>query len=207
MIERITRIHDDRSSNLGKITPATMKIDRQKLIRWECLARYFSQEKGKKLDVIFNNPSCDNGNRITVLNRLELTLEQKEFLLEVFDIDYIYIQDKKPILIEEKIKNIESEKFHAGNYIYFDHGTSTQYKHLREAYECGIEAGILLRCIKFKKMPEGLLGYAITKNENIEFEDSKFYPIQNCLHLKYQTKIPVDDFIKNMRELARNSRD
>ena len=179
------------------------KIDRRKLIRWECLARYYGG-RGKILDVIFANPLCRDDERLKILDKLHITLEQKEFLLKVFDIDYIYIQNEKPILIEEKIKNIESKRFQSGNYIYFDFHTSTQYDNLYKASKLGIKAGILLRCIKFKKKPEELLGYAIINNKNIEIEYSKFYPIEKCKRLKYGAKIPVDNFIKKMRKLVKS---
>ena len=178
-----------------------LKIDRRKLIKWECLARQYPERQGKILDTIFENPLCKDETRIEILNSLELSVEQRSFLLNVFDIDYIYTLNKKPILMEEKTKNIEGKKFRKGNYIYCNHGTSTQYRHLKEAYEHGIEAGILLRCIKFKKSPKGLLGYALIDDKDVEFEDSRFYPIQNCIHLKYQTKISVDDFMERMRKM------
>lgn len=182
-----------------------MSVDESKLIKWECLARYFLEKRGKILDAIFDNPLCEDEKRNDVLKNLDINDGQKKFLLNVFDIDYIYIRNNKPILIEEKRKNIESHRFHERNYVYLSHGTTTQYKHLREAYELGIEAGILLRCVKFKRTPKGLLGYAIVDPENVEYEESKFYPIQNCeyLPLSNQTKIPVDDFIKGMRNKAR----
>ena len=182
-----------------------MNVDKSKLLKWECLARYFLEKRGKILDVIFDNPLCEDEKRNEVLKNLDAKDSQKKFLLNVFDIDYIYIQNNKPILIEGKMKNIESKRFHEGNYVYLHHGTRTQYKHLKEAYELGIEAGILLRCAKFKQAPEGLLGYAMADPEYVEYEESKFYPIQNCeyLPLSKQTKIPVDDFIKRMRKKAR----
>jgi hypothetical protein len=177
-------------------------IDRHKMVRWECLARYFSGKRGRILDMIFDNPLCEDGKRTEILENLNLTPSQREFLLGVFDIDYIYIQGKKPVLVEEKTKNIEGRKFHEGNYIYCNHGTSTQYTNLKKAYELGVQAGILLRCIKYKKKPKGLLGYALLSDGNVEFEDARFYPIQNCIHVKRQTKIPVDDFIKKMRTMT-----
>lgn len=103
------------------------------------------------------------------------------------------------------MKNIEGKKFHEGNYVYLHHGTRTQHKNLREAYRLGIEAGILLRCVKFKQTPQGLLGYAFADFTNMEHEESKFYPIQNCEYLprSNETRIPVDDFIKRMRDNAK----
>ena len=184
-----------------------MKIDESKLIKWECLARHFleKKEKGKILDMIFRNPFCEDEKRNGILNDLDIKDDHKKFLFNVFDIDYLYIQNNKPILMEEKIKNIEGKRFRERNYVYLSHGTNTQYKHLREAYELGIEAGILLRCVKFKRTPKGLLGYTNLDQRYIENEWSKFYPIQNCKYLprSNQTKIQVDNFIKKMRNSTR----
>jgi len=155
------------------------------------------------LDAIFRNPLCFDSARLEILNKLELGVRQKKFLLKVFDIDYILIVNNKPILIEEKMKNIAGAKFQIGNWVYLHHGTSTQYKNLKDACNLGIEAGILLRCVKFKREPTGLLGYAFPDSENIACEESKFYPIRNCEYLPQinQTKIRVDDFIERMRVL------
>ena len=180
-----------------------MDIDRSKLIKWECLSRYFQEKRGIVLDAIFQNPLCNDSDRMEILNKLDLSSRQKKFLLKVFDVDYILIANNKPILIEEKMKNIAGTKFQSGNWVYLHHGTSTQYKNLKDACNLGIEAGILLRCVKFRKEPTGLLGYAFPDSKNISYEESKFYPIRNCEYLPQinQTKIRVDDFVERMRLL------
>jgi len=156
------------------------------------------------LDAIFQNPSCDYRKRRKILNKLELSNLQKKFLLKLFDIDYIFIVNKKPILIEEKMKDMEGKKFQSGNYVYLHYGTRTQHKNLKDAFGLEIEAGILLRCVKFKQAPKGLLDYALRDSKNIAYEESKFYPIQNCKYLPQtnQTRIKVDDFIERMRAKA-----
>ncbi len=180
-----------------------MDIDRSKLIKWECLSRYFQEKRGMLLDTIFHNPLCDDNTRMSILNRLDLNNHQKDFLLRVFDIDYIFVVNNKPLLIEEKMKNITGKKFQSGNYVYLHHGTRTQHKNLKDACNLGIEAGILLRCVKFKQTPEGLLGYALADSKDMAYEESKFYPIRNCEYLPQtnQTRIKVDGFIKRMRLL------
>ena len=181
-----------------------MDIDRSKLIKWECLSRYFQEKRGGIiLDAIFRNPLCEDSARREILNKLEINNHQKDFLLKVFDIDCIYIINNKPLLIEEKMKNIVGKKFQSGNYVYLHHGTSTQYKNLKDAFNLGIEAGILLRCVKFKQAPEGLLGYALADSKNMAYEESKFYPIRDCEYLPKtnQTRIKVDNFIERMRLL------
>jgi hypothetical protein len=155
------------------------------------------------LDTIFQNLECDDDSRRKILSKLKLEDNQSDFLLKVFDIDYIYIFDNKPVLIEEKTKNVEGKEFRSSNYIYFDHGTSTQNKNLTEAYRLGIESGIMIRCIKYKQTPQGFLGYALPDLYNIQYEESKFYPITNCEYMpkSNRTRIKVDDFIKRMRTL------
>jgi len=176
-------------------------IDRNKLIKWECLSRYFQEKRGMILDAIFQNPNSSDTTRREILNKLEISDHQKNFLIKVFDIDYIFINKDKPVLIEEKMKNIKGKKFQSGNYVYLHHGTRTQHKNLKDAQDIGIESGILLRCVKFEKAPEGLLGYALADSKNMNFDESKFYPIKECEYLPQtnQTRIRVDDFIKRMR--------
>ena len=175
-----------------------MNINRNKLTKWECLSRYYQKEM--ILDTIFQNLECDDNSRRKILSKLELDDCQRNFLLNLFDIDYTYIVDNKPVLIDEKTKNVEGKEFRSSNYVYFDHGTSTQNKNLTEAYRLGIESGILLRCIKYKQTPQGL-GYALPDLDNIQFEESKFYPIKSCEYLpkSNKTRIKVDDFVKRMR--------
>ena len=155
------------------------------------------------LDAIFQNPNCNDTTRREILNKLELSDHQKDFLLKVFDIDYIFITKDKTILVEEKMKNIEGKKFQSGNYVYLHHGTRTQHKNLIDAHNMGIESGILLRCVKFKQPPKGLLGYALAYSKNMVNDESHFYSIEDCEYLPQtnQTKIRVDDFIKRMRLL------
>jgi hypothetical protein len=181
-----------------------MDFERSRLIKWECLSRYFQEKRGIKLDSIFGNPLCEDTARLKILDKLEINNKQKEFLLNVFDIDYLYVpRTGKPSLVEEKSKDINGTKFQSGNFIYLHHGTSTQHKNLQDAHTIGIEAGILLRCIKYKRKPQGLLGYVLPSSENIACEESKFYPIKDCEYLPQtnQSKIKVDKFISRMRRL------
>jgi hypothetical protein len=181
-----------------------MDIDRSKLIKWECLSRYFKEEEvGSTLDALFQNPLCEDSARNEILDKLKLNNEQRDFLFKVYDIDYLYPVDDRPVLVEEKMANIAGKKFQSGNYVYLHHGTSTQYKHLKDASSLGLEAGILLRCVKFKQAPKGLLGYALVDYKDIAHEESRFYPISCCEYLPQanQTKIRVDDFIRRMRSL------
>jgi hypothetical protein len=178
-----------------------MDIDRSKLIKWECLSRYFKEEEGIILDAFFQNPLCEDSARNEILDKLELNNKQRDFLFKVYDIDYLYPVGNRPILVEEKMKNIAGKKFQSGNYVYLHHGTSTQYKHLKDASSLGLDAGILLRCVKFKQAPKGLLGYALADFKDMARDESKFYPVSCCEYLPQanQTKIKVDDFIKRMR--------
>jgi hypothetical protein len=124
--------------------------------------------------------------------------------MKVFDIDYLYLDNGRVALIEEKTKNIDGKEFQRKNYIYLDHGTFTQNLNLKKASKLGIESGIFLRCIKNKQPIQGFLATLCQEADNILFEETKFYPIESCEYLpkSNKTRIKVDDFIIRMRHLG-----
>ena len=71
--------------------------------RWENLSEYYKDPKFKILDSLFGNPSSmTKEERKKILDRLLITEEQKEFLLNTYDIDWLIVEDNKPLLLEEK---------------------------------------------------------------------------------------------------------
>ena len=175
-----------------------------KIHRWEDLFAYFLDVKVIPLDTMFKNPNRTFEERKIILNNTNLNLEQKNFLMGVFDIDYLVIQDSDVYLVEEKTKNIDGKRFNEGNYVYMDHGTNTQHQNLRKAYELNIDAGILLRVAKYEQQLVGMDTLLIEQIEP-QFEMFRYYPIQTLEYLPKSnlTKLKVDDFIKEARNQAR----
>lgn len=57
-----------------------MNVDKNRLIKWECLARYFLEKRGRMLDIIFDNPLCEDDKRNEILKKLDINDAQKKFL-------------------------------------------------------------------------------------------------------------------------------
>jgi hypothetical protein len=115
-----------------------VNIDRSKLIKWECLERYFRERRGAVLDAIFHNPLCNDSARMEILNKLDLSNRQKKFLLKVFDIDYLLIVNNKPILIEEKKRlnfNPNPTPTHFLHFVQFAMGKHTRKNFIRTIFE------------------------------------------------------------------------
>lgn len=161
------------------------------IYRWEDLSAYFGEED--ILDDIFDNPRYSLDERKKILYNTNLTKKQKNFLLEVYDIDCLTICKNEVFLVEDKSKDVEGKEFNRRQCIYLDHGTNTQHLNLKKASELGIQAGILLNLAKYRK-------------SKIDTEIWKYYPIQDLIYMKNsnRTKIIVDDFILKGRELGKN---
>ena len=185
-----------------------MAIDKQfpnaEIHRWENLVEYYRVSKMEIADIMFKNPNRTLEERKNILNSTNLNSEQKNFQQKVFDIDYLVIQSRDVYLVEEKMKNIGGKRFNEGNYIYLDHGTSTQHQNLRKAYELNINAGILLRVAKYET-PLVEMDTLFIEQIKPKFEIFRYYPIHTLGYLPKSnlTKLKVDEFIKEARNKAR----
>lgn len=171
------------------------------MYRWENLAKYHKNGDVAILDIAFDNPDLSIEERKGILDRTNLNEAQKEFLLNVYDVDYLVICGKDAYLVEEKIRGVDDKEFNRRQYIYLLHGTPTQHENLKKASLLGINAGVLLHLVKSPSLKDIPLEYEPVKPSK---EMWKFYQIQELIYMENtnQSKIIIDDFIRKGRELG-----
>jgi len=134
--------------------------------------------------------------REKVLSSLDINQEQKDFLLSIYDIDWLIIENNRPFLLEEK----STSKFYQGNYIYLSCGTNTQAKNLEKAKELGIKAGVLVNFVKWGKMSVES-NFLNQKDAKILFSKIYLFGINaNATGGKNPTiRIPINENIKKLK--------
>jgi hypothetical protein len=170
--------------------------------QWEDLEEHFRDPKMASLDSYFGNPKYSLKERKKILNTTNLNKSQKDFLLRIYDIDYLVLCNNDVYLVEEKEKDASGIQFNRGNFIYLDHGTNTQHQHLRQATGFGIKSGIILKLTKNLNIDTSKFQFYVFEPD---FIMKKFYPIQELKYMvnSNKTRIVVDDFIKLGRELGK----
>ncbi len=110
----------------------------KKKYRWEWLGE---DRKGRALNALFKN-NVPPKKRKSILAKLDITPEQRESLLKTCNIDWLVVENNKPILIEEKQVGVQRLK---GSSLRISCGIPTQPQTLQRASELGIKTCVLVK--------------------------------------------------------------
>ena len=137
--------------------------------RWE-----WHQGNLSGLNEVFKN-DVPPEKRTSILSKLEITNEQKEFLLNTYDIDWLAVVDRKPNLIEDKSASLKRLK---GRSLLLSCGYLSQPQTLQKATELGIRAGVFLKVVIWGTLgtdPNAVFARGFGANDDTRELFSKFY--------------------------------
>lgn len=113
--------------------------------------------------------------REPILSKLELTPEQKQFLLNAYDIDWLVVKDGKVGLVEDKSVGIKRLK---GKTLWLSCGYESQPQTLQKANDLGLLSGVLVSIEIWGLLgtdPKAVFARGFGQNDETKVLYSKFY--------------------------------